>query len=74
MGFFFQDVGNNTTKTKHSLDIAYQQGCRVCPIRDGEHLIHKDIPASGSDSPILYIVGEAAGKSTFMSIHYLGND
>lgn len=62
MGFFFEEEEHKPTNNSKSLDVAYKQGCKVCTLRDGKHLTTKNMPASGSKVPTVYIVGEAPGR------------
>lgn len=67
LGFFDNEeveIGKKKKKTKKtdSIEMAYQYGCKVCPLQNlNNHT--KCMEPSGSSIPIIYNLGEAPGKN-----------
>jgi DNA polymerase-1 len=70
MSFFHLDQkrkkSNKTNSSKRqeevSLELAYQHGCKVCPSNNDSFLASPKMKPSGSDIPLIYILGEAPGE------------
>ena len=63
MGFFH--IGARFEKTSvyglHT-EFLHRNGCRVCPLRDIPDNQHPDMQPHGSDTPLVYMLGEAPGR------------
>lgn len=73
MSFFFADADNKAEKDKgkqslherllkSNLEVIHNKRCRMCTL-DKEPLAHPKMPASGTTSPVFYILGEAPGET-----------
>lgn len=62
---FFGTGGVQPEKSELKLpnkDFLHKQGCAACPLNE-ENLSHPKMKATGSDKPLVYIIGEAPGKT-----------
>ena len=58
MGFFFESTNN---KSKTSL-VGERYGCSICPLQNMHHT-NPNMKPTGSDKPIVYLIGEAPGAT-----------
>ena len=61
MGFTLFRCASNGIASKGSKDLLEKMRCAACPLRYSDAQ-HKKMPPSGTDEPILYVVGEAPGR------------
>lgn len=63
MSFFLEDY--TTPKTKKSkqlpIDILHKSECSACPLNTLNYLKHPRMEPTGSDNPVVYMLGEAPG-------------
>jgi uracil-DNA glycosylase family 4 len=62
MNALFPDPITSGSSKKMALPVhvLHQMGCKVCPLAKLDNK-NPDMPASGSDTPIIYVLGEAPG-------------
>jgi uracil-DNA glycosylase family 4 len=58
----FLASGAETKADKPSTELAHRLGCRICPLAKLDNA-NPDIPAMGSERPLIYILGEAPGAA-----------
>lgn len=63
MGLLFASgSGSKKQVNRPSSDLLFQMGCRACPLNKAKHLVSPKMPPSGSDKPLIYVLGEGPGK------------
>ncbi|MDE2426269.1 MAG: hypothetical protein KGO96_10235 [Elusimicrobia bacterium] len=64
MGLLFASgAGKRLAPTNRPSDeLLHKLGCRACPLNRAEDIVHPKMDASGSDDPLVYILGEAPGR------------
>jgi uracil-DNA glycosylase family 4 len=66
MGFFGLVPTARTsiaTKTAPTNDLLHRLKCKICPLDKADHLRTPKMEPSGSNDPVVYIMGEAPGKT-----------
>jgi uracil-DNA glycosylase len=66
MGFFGLVPTAQTsiaTKTAPTNDLLHRLKCKICPLDKADHLRTPKMEPSGSEDPVVYIMGEAPGKT-----------
>ncbi len=73
MGFLFGTAGNlpASVKNRPSGDLLHKLGCRVCPLNRSTGLTSPKMEASGSDSPLIYVLGELPSEIDDQEGRYL---
>jgi uracil-DNA glycosylase len=61
MGFFGSDLATDSRSRRIPIDMLRRNGCLMCPL-DRAELHSPKISPSGSDNPLVYILGEAPGE------------
>lgn len=64
MGYLFgTDRGRSgAAKNRPSNALLHQLGCRACPLNRATHLISPKMEATGSENPLIYILGETLSE------------
>src|SRR5258706_14959092 len=62
MSSLFGDAPKGTTP-RQQFDVAllHRMGCKACPLASLPNE-HPDMPPSGSDRPLIYVIGEGPGR------------
>lgn len=68
MSFFYNAAKGDSKKApspkKHiPIELMNQMGCKACPMDKVSGLVTPKMPPSGTDQPLLYILGEAPGET-----------
>lgn len=63
MSFFLDDAPAVESVTHRDYAMLHQLGCRACPLAKVPGNRHPDMPPTGSNHPLIYIIGEAPGKT-----------
>jgi uracil-DNA glycosylase family 4 len=65
MGFFhLRKVTTKKASGMPSLELLHEKQCEICPLKASwDDLAHPHMPAYGDKDPIIYILGEAPGKT-----------
>lgn len=60
MGFF--PVSQEKGKHSYSNELLHQMGCKICPLNKIRENIHPHMEPTGSEEPMIYMLGEAPGE------------
>jgi uracil-DNA glycosylase family 4 len=62
VGFFPNGGKAQKNSAEYSLELLHTRQCTVCPLSNNHKILkHPDMPATGSNKPIVYILAEAPG-------------